>query len=185
MKKLILFTSLLSSLAVSAIAISATSTPTKITNQSKLAINGIGSIRVGMTVAEAAKASGTKLVTYGNSPLNQSCDYVQPQGGPKGISYMVTNGRIARVDVYENKSITTLSGAKIGDTEARIKALYPGQIKVSPHPYTGGMGGHYLTFVPKDKSDLGYRLIFETDGKRVERFRAGKLPEVEYIEGCS
>ena len=34
-------------------------------------------------------------------------------------------------------------------------------------------------------SDRNYRIVFETDGKRVLRFRAGKLPEVEYIEGCS
>lgn len=184
-KKIISLTSILVSLTISAVAIAGTNTPTKITNKSKLAINGIGSIQVGMTVAEAAKASGTKIVTYANSPLNQNCDYVQPQGAPKGIGFMVRNGRIARVDVYDNKSITTLSGAKIGDTEARIKALYPGQIKVSPHAYTGGMGGHYLTFVPKDKSDFGYRVVFETDGKRVVNFRAGKLPEVEYVEGCS
>lgn len=184
-KKLILSTSVLSSLAVSVMAIAATNTPTKITNQSKLAINGIGSIRVGMTVAEASKASGTKLVSSGGYPDNSSCTYVQPQGAPKGIGFMVTNGRIARVDVYDNKSITTLSGAKIGDTEARIKALYPGQIKVTPHEYTGYMGGHYLTFVPKDKSDRNYRVVFETDGKRVVNFRAGKLPEVEYVEGCS
>lgn len=181
--KLILSAFVLSSLAISAVAIAATTTPTKITNKSKLAINGIGSIKVGMSVAEASKASGIKLVA--GSTDNSSCTYVRPQGAPKGISFMVTNGRIARVDVYDNKSITTLSGAKIGDTEARIKALYPGQIKVTPHEYTGYMGGHYLTFVPKDQSDLGYRVVFETDGKRVVNFRSGKLPEVEYVEGCS
>jgi len=184
-KKLVLFTSVLSSLAISAVAIAATNTPTKITNKSKLAINGIGSIRVGMTVAEASKASGTKLVSSGSTD-NSSCTYVRPQGAPKGIGFMVTNGRIARVDVYDNKSITTLSGAKIGDTEARIKALYPGQIKVTPHKYIiDPMGGHYLTFVPKDQSDRNYRVVFETDGKRVVNFRSGKLPEVEYSEGCA
>ncbi len=176
-----LLTYLISPLAVAVVAIGATSAQTKITNQSKVAINGIGSIRVGMTVAEASRASGTKLVGKGEP----SCYYVQPQGAPKGLGFMVTGGRIARVDVYENKNITTLSGAKIGDTEARIKALYPGQIKVSPHNYTADSGGHYLTFVPKDKSDRFYRVVFETDGKRVTTFRAGKLPEVEFVEGCS
>ncbi|WP_255327297.1 hypothetical protein [Synechocystis sp. PCC 7509] len=42
-----------------------------------------------------------------------------------------------------------------------------------------------MTFIPKDKSDRFYRLVFETDGKRVLSFRAGKLPEVEYVEGYS
>jgi hypothetical protein len=155
----------------------------KLTNQSKVYINGIGSVRVGMTVAEASKAAGTRLVRPSGPDGNPGCSYVMPQGEPKDVGFMVIDGRIARVDVWENKRITTLSGAKIGDTEARIKSLYPGQIKVSPHKYVPG--GHYLTFVTKDASDKNYRVVFETDGKRVTRFRAGKLPEVEYVEGCA
>jgi hypothetical protein len=96
---------------------------------------------------------------------------------------MVTDGRISRVDIWRDSRVTTFSGAGIGDTEARIKALYPGKIQVSPHKYV--RGGHYLTFVPKDRSDSNYRLVFETDGNRVTQYRAGKLPEVEFVEGCA
>ena len=67
--------------------------------------------------------------------------------------------------------------------QAKIKSLYPGKIKVTPHTYV--KNGHYLTFVPRDKTDQNYRVIFETDGQRVTRYRAGKLPEIGYIEGCS
>ncbi len=94
----------------------------------------------------------------------------------------VTNGRIARVSVWQSRQITTLSGAKIGDSEARIRSLYPG-IQVTPHTYV--RQGHYLTFVPKDAGDRNYRVVFETDGQKVTRFHAGKLPEVEFVEGCS
>jgi hypothetical protein len=39
----------------------------QLTEQSKLAINGIGPIRVGMTVDEASHSAGVKLVTgYGS-----------------------------------------------------------------------------------------------------------------------
>ena len=135
-----------------------------------------------MTVAQASIAAGTKLIRQGAAET-ESCFYVQPRQ-PKNMAFMVTNGRISRVDVWEkNKSITTLSGAKIGDTEAKIKSLYPKQIQVTPHEYV--QAGHYLTFVPKDASDKKYRIVFETDGKKVTRFRSGKLPEVEYVEGCS
>ncbi|AFY36245.1 hypothetical protein [Calothrix sp. PCC 7507] len=152
----------------------------KLTNQSKLSINGIGTVKVGMSVTAAAKAAGTKLV--GDSP-NNNCYYVKPQGQIKDIGFMVVEGRIARVDVWKNGKVTTLKGAKVGDTEARIKSLYPGQIQVTPHKYVPS--GHYLTFIPKDVSDKNYRVIFETDGKRVTQFRSGKLPEVEFVEGCS
>jgi hypothetical protein len=152
----------------------------QLTNQSKLFINGIGAVKVGMTVPQAAKAAGVRLV--GDSP-NNNCYYVKPQGEPKNLLFMVTGGRISRIDVRQNKQITTLKGAKIGDTEARIKSLYPGQIQVTSHKYV--KDGHYLTFIPKDRANRNYRVVFETDGKLVTDFRAGKLPEVEYVEGCS
>jgi hypothetical protein len=152
----------------------------KLTHQSKVFINGIGPVRIGMTVSQAARAAGTRLV--GDSP-NNTCYYVSPQKQRKHIGFMVNGDRIARVDIYKGSQITTVKGAKIGDTEARIKSLYPGQIQVTPHKYVPG--GHYLTFIPKDRSDQKYRVVFETDGKRVTVFRAGKLPEVEYVEGCS
>lgn len=177
-----IFTFLIGALTLSSLTVG-TLAHAKLTNQSKVYINGIGTVRVGMTVAEASKAAGTRLIREDGYEPNAGCFYVKPQAELKGIGFMVTDDRIARVDVWENKRITTQSGAKIGDTEARIKSLYPGQIKVSPHKYV--QGGHYLSFVPKDASDKNYRLVFETDGKRVTEFRAGKLPEVEYIEGCS
>ena len=34
-------------------------------------------------------------------------------------------------------------------------------------------------------ADSAYRLIFETDGQRVTEYRAGLLPAVEWVEGCS
>lgn len=167
-------------LALTSLTIGTVVAQTKLTNQSKVVINGIGAVRVGMTVSQAAKAAGTKLV--GDVP-NNNCYYVRPQGEPKNLGLMVTANRISRVDVWRSSKITTLRGAKIGDTEARIKSLYPGQIQVTPHKYV--QGGHYLTFVPSDRADQNYRVVFETDGKRVTGFRSGKLPEVEFVEGCS
>jgi hypothetical protein len=167
-------------IAISSVTLGTVLAQAKLTNQSKLSINGIGSVQVGMTVSQARKAAGIRLV---GDAQNNSCYYVKPQRTPKDLGFMVTEGRISRIDVWKNGKITTLKGAKIGDTEARVKSLYTGQIEVTPHKYVPG--GHYLTFVPKDQSNQNYRVVFETDGKRVTQFRSGKLPEVEYVEGCS
>ncbi|HBL14448.1 MAG TPA: hypothetical protein DD379_24280, partial [Cyanobacteria bacterium UBA11162] len=153
----------------------------QLTESSKVAINGIGPIRVGMTVKEAENSADIKLIRE-EIGAHENCSYVKSQTGPSGVEFMVIDDRIARVNIYENPRITTVGGAKIGDTEERIKSLYPGQIEVSPHEYVPG--GHYLTFVPKDAQDQQYRVVFETDGKRVTDFRAGRIPEVEYVEGC-
>jgi hypothetical protein len=146
-------------------------------------INGIHPIRIGMTVMEATKAVGLPARTEGDV-ASQGCFYYRFQGGVPGVLMMVMGDRIVRVDIGSDSKITTRSGAGIGSTEAQIKALYPGQIEVTPHPYISG--GHYLTFVPKSAADRKYRIIFETDATgKVTTFRAGQMPQVGAIEGCA
>ena len=151
----------------------------KLTAQSKLSINSIGPIRVGMSVAQAEAAAGVKLTR----PDNRECSYIRPQNSNYDFLMMVTNNRIARIDVRGKSRITTISGSRIGDTESKIKSLYPGQITVTPHKYQPK--GHYLIFTPKDRNEANYRIVFETNGTRVTSFRGGKQPEVEWVEGCS
>lgn len=158
----------------------------RLTERSRLSLTSLGSVRLGMTVEGGSRAAGTPLVQTSSGGEEWGCLYYKPQGGPDGVSFMVIDGKIVRIEILSNRNITTLSGAKIGDTEEKILSLYPGQIEVTPHPYVGGppRNGHYLTFVPRDARDRNYRLIFETSNNRVTRFRSGQLPEVEYIEGC-
>lgn len=164
----------------------------RLTSQAKLTINSIGPVKVGMNLPEAAAAANVKLyVSYAGS---DSCYYLRGEGSLKDVSFMITKDEvksrqqyvtsdiIARIDI-DTPQITTVSGAKIGDTEARIKSLYPGQIEVTQHEYN--TKGHYLTFVPRSKAEQNYRVVFETDGQRVIRYRSGKIPEVQYVEGCS
>ncbi len=96
---------------------------------------------------------------------------------------MVEGGRVVRADV-DAAGVSTASGAAVGMSEARIRLLYPGRIRTEPHKYTAPEG-HYLVYVPRDAADSGYRLIFETDGHVVTRYRAGLRPQAEYVEGCS
>ncbi len=156
--------------------------PEPLSRRSLVAIDGIDSVRVGMTVEEAEAATGMSMLSMGEGG-SPGCSYVRPQG-INGLAFMVTEGQISRVDVMADSPIKTLSGAGIGSTEAEIKAMYPGQIEVSPHEYVSG--GHYLTFVPNDNADRDYRLVFETDENGVvTMFRSGKLSEVTWVEGCA
>lgn len=159
-----------------------TQNATPLTPTSSLVINGIGPIRVGMTLQEAANATGYPISTQGLYD-SEDCDYYEAIGSPDGVSFMVSNGRIVRVDI-DTKTITTSSGAGIGSSTEAIKALYPGKIKSSNHEYI--TGGHYLRFVPTDAADQEYRIVFETDASgKVTRFRSGFKDPVGYVEGCS
>jgi hypothetical protein len=142
--------------------------------------HGIGALRVGMTFDEASTALGGALrVPVGVDTTG--CDYLVWSGGPSGVQVMFDEHRIARIDV-DTASIATAAGARIGDAEARIKRLYPGRVKVTPHKYEDG---HYLTMTPAAPADRQFRIIFETARGRVTRYRAGLMPSVEYVEGCS
>ena len=134
---------------------------------------GIGLIRAGMTVAEVNSAIGGGFAAPKGGA--SGCSYATLVKGPPGLAVMLENGRVARVEVRSG-SIPTSTGARIGDSESRIKSLYPG-ITTTPHKYIAA--GHYLTVSGSDPAD---RIVFETDGSKVTKFRSGATPAVEYVE---
>jgi hypothetical protein len=140
---------------------------------------GIGPIRIGWSIGELNAATGEQLrPTY---QISDECDYLRPARLPAGVNLMVVKDTVIRVDV-DTAGVLTGEGAGIGDTEARIIAMYPGQVEVQPHKYTGPEGHYLVVTVP---SDTLLRIIFETDGRIVTRYRAGRRPAVEYVEGCA
>jgi hypothetical protein len=143
-------------------------------------LRGIGAVRVGMSVRQAERVIGQKIKVVSDDRPGNTCAYASIPN-QSGMDFMVIDRKIARIDI-RNPKVKTVSGAKVGDSEQRIARLYGSRLKVSPHKYTKG---HYLTVVPQDAIDRNYRLIYETDGKKVITYRVGKLPEVEYVEGCS
>ena len=141
---------------------------------------GIGPLRAGMTFAEAdAALGGALLVPVGVDTTG--CDYLVWKNGPSGVTVMFDEHHVARIDV-DTTGIATAAGARVGDDEARIERLYPGRVTVTPHKY---VDGHYLTVTPQAGADKRYRIIFETADGRVTRYRAGIMPSVAYVEGCS
>jgi hypothetical protein len=142
--------------------------------------DGLGPIQVGMTLAEAVNMG----VLNENPNMKKECDFVFPAVGagvPDNVGVMIVRGKVARIDV-DTGSVTTEDGAKIGDTEEKIKSIYDGDVQVEPHKYV--TGGHYM-IVMGDSASAGKAIVFETNGKTVTNFRAGRLPEVKWVEGCS
>ncbi len=149
---------------------------------SEVALNedGLGPIQVGMTLADAVNMG----VLNENPTMKKECDFVFPAVGagvPDNIGVMIVRGKVARIDV-DTGSLTTEDGAKIGDTEEKLKSIYNGDLQIEPHKYVPG--GHYM-IVMGDSASAGKAIVFETNGKNVTNFRAGRLPEVKWVEGCS
>lgn len=141
---------------------------------------GIGPIEAGMTKQAAESALGGSLTAASDSTW-KNCGYVRGGSLPAGVAMMVENGSIARIDI-DSGTVATVEGARIGDTEDRIKSLYGSRLTVTPQKYD--TVGHYLNVRSSASEDTLHRIVFETDGKKVVRYRAGRVPQVEYVERC-
>ena len=144
-----------------------------------LSEDGLGQVQIGMTLDEAVNMG----LLNENPNMNPRCDFVYPAvgSGLPDVGVMVVRGKIARIDV-DTGTVTTEDGVKIGDTEDKVKGVYGDELTIEPHKFI--IGGHYMT-VMGDSASAGKALVFETDGAHVSNFRAGRLPEVKWLEGCS
>ncbi len=149
-----------------------------LTDASTISTVGLDKVHFGMTVAEAEQAAGSKFVS---DTKGGSCFLAKPESGPDGVAFLISDGRIERVDISAGP-IATRSGAKVGSTNAQIKTIYPGQIQDAARP--DGQPGGALVYVPKDATDAQFRLVFMTDGTTVQGYRAGRVPQVLAATGC-
>lgn len=148
--------------------------------KSPISTQGIGPILVGMTVSEAEKAGNIEL-DFGGSYRTDSCRYGSTSA-LEDIDFMFSKGTLARIDVG-NPQTKTLSGVGVGDSEADVFAAYGEQLQRDAN-YYDPENASYLTYVPSDSSD-NTRVLFDVIEDEVVNVRAGRLPEINYVEGCA
>lgn len=145
---------------------------------------GMGAIRVGMGVEEAAAAAGFELSGEPDPNVSDTCYHViapDDEAAYADVSFMVVDDVIVRVEIRGDSTATTRSGAGIGISETSLRAMFPGQLEDAEYSAGGGGG---LEFVPKDEEDVQYRVQFAIEGGVVTEYRAGVLPAVAFTEGC-
>lgn len=140
--------------------------------------DGAGPVRIGMTLSKLNIVLHEKF-TKPTAKDEQGCFYLDPKKQPKTL-LMVVDGRLARIDV-NGPGVLTSEGIQVGDSEKRALQVYGRRLKVEPHAYTGDEGGHYLTV---KSSDGHFGIRFETDGKKITMYYAGRFDAIQYIEGC-
>ena len=138
---------------------------------------GLDTVNFGMTVKQAETAAGTSMIPC--APVS-SCYRVTPTDAPDGISFVVHEGTIERVDIAEGP-ITTRSGVGIGTAEDRIIELFGNQIERAINDDSSVD----LIFVPQDEDDAEFRVIFTIRDGVVETFRSGRTPLVLEKSPCT
>lgn len=142
--------------------------------------DGYGALRFGMS-ADAARAAWTGELK-GDVVQPDNCAYLRPAADEEfRIGFMFEGGVFVRYDV-DIDSEAAPGGGRVGQDRADIERLYAGRVQVQPHEYVAG--GKYLRVTDPGIADGA--LVFETDeAGRVTRWRVGRAPQVDYVEGCA
>jgi len=144
---------------------------------------GFGPARFGDSAEAVRQAWGGDL---GDAQPSESggCHYLIPQPlGSEGYrtAFMIEGDRFVRMDVRD-AAVAAPGGAKLGMTGDQVRALYRGRVEELPHKYDPD-GRVLRVTAPEGGSGV---LVLELDGDgRVDEWRVGVPPQVDYVEGCS
>jgi hypothetical protein len=142
--------------------------------------SGAGVLRIGMSRDQLAPEVGEAPSAHTNA--GSDCTYLDVRGVPAGMRTMWVGDTLARIDIT-SPGLLTDRGAAVGDSQARIDSLYRGRATTMPAKYDPL--GSYIVIRPESPTDSSRRIVFETDStRRVTRYRVGREPEVEWVEGC-
>lgn len=149
-----------------------------------MTLDGLGPVRIGMTVSEAEAALGAKLSPFDpNDPAEQEACWLteRADGTDRLVRYMVEDAVIARIEVWD-KSIVVEKGIKVGDSEAQAREAYGAALEITPHPGDyDHVQGRYLTVYSPDKKR---GVLFEVISGKIRAIRTGILPAIRYLEQC-
>ncbi|OYW13870.1 MAG: hypothetical protein B7X02_01240 [Rhodospirillales bacterium 12-54-5] len=137
-----------------------------------LSKDGFSGVKIGMS--KQALDEGHPHLKYSDE-VTPGCLEVEDDAG---VTIMIEEGYVTRVQVNEPHYLTD-KNIHVGSTEQEVVAAYGKAALKENAKYDEN--GHFF-FVIDAQSKKG--ISFETDGKKVTSMYAGKLPSLQYVEGC-
>jgi hypothetical protein len=156
----------------------------------KLGPDGLGPVKLGMTLDQARAATSSKLRV---TRRNGACAVVEQAGRYDGVRFLMTDGVIRTATIASTASVNfhnvTTKGLRLVASEKRVRQLY-GTPFFSARER--GTGGRVLLYRPKPKKAPERRYAFRVAplghgiiGRYVNEMTVGELPEVRFTEACS
>jgi hypothetical protein len=152
---------------------------TPATAEGRFGWRGLPPVSVGQTLKEAEAALGAPLLAPAGKADAGSCQRRSAAALP-GVVFVVNDGVVSRIETRDAR-YSTVSGVRVGDDIRKARKTYGTWLTAVPHVYfeRGLRMGLY-------SPDRRFALIMESnDSGRIITLRAGLVPAVELLEGCS
>jgi hypothetical protein len=150
-----------------------------VTNHSRLTQNGLGSMRLGMSVDQAQRRTGQRIVNNVFTPGDDSCGIAQLYPESLGVNMQTTNSRIWVINVSQ-PGISTRAGIQLGDTVRDLRRAYRSRLHSEPNKYTPKARDYWVSFPHRRKIKF-----YTSPGRVITQISAGRKPEIDFVEGCS
>ncbi|MGE0027925.1 MAG: hypothetical protein AB7O78_00955 [Thermoleophilia bacterium] len=159
-------------------------------DDAKLGPDGLGPVKIGMTLDQARAATSSKLRVTQRSG---TCAVLEQVGRYDGVSFLMTNDVVRTASIASTTSVNftniTTKGLRLVASDRRVRQLYGKPFFVAPD---ANGGGRTLLYRPKPAkaperryaftvAPLGHGII----GQYVNEMTVGELPEVRFTEACS
>ncbi len=136
----------------------------RLSPSSRLRVDGIGPVRVGMSLDQARAAAGIPLELV----RTEHCQSLRPSAASPFVTLIATAGDAVDV-VTVGPQVATVSGIRIGSTEQQVLAAYGDRAQV----VNPGEPLHRIVYRAADPSLQRYALVFEISDGKVASMRAG------------
>lgn len=144
---------------------------------------GAGPIHVGMSVKQASAAlhahfPGPRVEDTLTGYARCRFYYAVPPTAPPGVSFMVEDDTILRVDVRSG-SVSTVDGVHIGTTDRQLRTLYGDRLERGQ-----SLGMDDLLILSSPDVEHRFLIIFDMTHGKVSSYRAGERSAAQ-IEECA
>ncbi|WP_313144540.1 hypothetical protein [Stenotrophomonas sp.] len=166
----------------------ATTSPADPRADSPARLDGFGGARLGASIADVRSGFGAPLQVMNldatGKPLpdddnDDECYYLRPQGADEP-RLMIEGRKLVRYEVFST-GIVAPGGGKVGMTLGELQLLYPERADLGPDKYDDNT--QHLRVRPAQEGAGIIDFEVAPDGK-VNGWRVGQTPQVDYVEGC-
>lgn len=176
--------------AVAALAAAGTATGAPKLDDAKLGPDGLGPVKIGMTLDQARAATSSRLRVTQRSG---SCAVLEQAGRYDGVYFLLTDDVVRTATISSTLSVNftnaTTKGLMLVAPDKRVRQLYGKPYFTARDANSGGLT---LLYRPKPKAAPARRLSFTVAplghgiiGRYVNEMSVGELPEIRYSEACS